>query len=704
MVEMIEIILLLLFFLVGYLTTLYIFKKPTFEELLGYSLIFALTIVPWFLINLSLVFKVNPSFLLMFIIGVLILGILLFKVKLYFAKPTFILVIIVLLSVFFFFYHNDSELYLSLASYLDSGQTNCFYMLNFALQPELSNYCATPDIYNILSTPGNTLFTFAWFPILKFLAFKFIYILTNTLIFIFTYLVLKRFTNESVAIITALFAVLNPFILSIEVLDRNVLAFMMSIVLIYTLLNNKDNVLLHGFLFGITAGLGLRFLPLVFILPLFIQYFSSKAPFSNYIKFIAIAVIVFAFNIPHIKYHGFNSQGETSNYFELGTKATQMLRTPFVPYPNFIYFPLMIISYLGIATMALIGLGAIENYRKEWKLFLMMILMISLPYFTLAIQRDIIESPKLRIAMTGFLPLVFWFGYGLESLLKEVKKITLKHMIMMIFLLFCIYIALSAIAMIDFVQDDSFYSRKLSYQKETTQYYQFLRDNIKYTFLPDYYMLGNKLNLLRKPEEIKAVITNLNNRPSFKSFLGKEPYKSEILHKEYVEISIDLNQLVIGMPKSAYYSNSGNYLIDFSKEDLLSAYYFDTYVSWQKEKLPGIIFTDLAESRYLDEIYIDLNSFISYGPDGDGFQKVNSVNFMHYPQALQYAFDTGIPIYEISNGQIIVLNVPKDSRLIVRNWFVNGANAQIFKLDSWVINLYEEPVVSFQYNEPESYI
>ena len=103
---------------------------------------------------------------------------------------------------------------------------------------------------------------------------------------------------------------------------------------------------------------------------------------------------------------------------------------------------------------------------------------------------------------------------------------------------------------------------------------------------------------------------------------------------------------------------------------------------------------------------IDLNSFISYGEDELGFLRINAINYIFYPNSHNTAKGSGIfALPNFNKNNQINIKIPIDSKIIIRNWFINGANGQPFKIDSWKIWIENnEPKIKFQYNEPESYI
>lgn len=723
---MIEITIIICLILIGYMFTRLFFNNLNFLEIIGFTLFFAILIVPLISTNISLIFDVLINKMSLLIITLIVLTILIIyiyikKIKLFkFPKiknyEFVIILIIILIGFFSYFYYNNSIYYLSLTSYLEKGETNCFYMLTFALQPELKESLASQTPYDIVSTPGNSLFTAPGYSVLNYNTFRFMYVIFEILLFLFLVLLINFFIKKQyIAILAGLFAIYNPFNLFIEVFDRNLMALVISIILFYTIFKHQDKVIIHGLIFGVVSGLGLRFLPLVFIIPIFLVYFKGGKKPIDYFIFILVAFLVFGYNLPHLKYHGFNTIGETQSYVSLFILAfTKFLRTPFVPYPNLLVILFSILAYFGIFISSIVFLGIYRLIKKNKYYLLIFGLIFLLPLLTLAIQRDFLEVAKNRIIIMGFLSIYVFFAYGLLEIYSLAKKGSVE-LFKTIFVLFVIFMFIQVISSITFNEENAFYDRKLLYQKETIKYHILQKTAFfKINLLPDYGKLNNKINLQRKSNEQTAIIESIIRRQNVKEYLLNQGYNVDLhpiikknITKEYINIKINLDKLVTDIHNSVIIVNSSNeFFIDFSQKELLDIYYNEFQVSWQDKMLPLVVFPHMMETDYLDEIYLDLNSFISYGQDELGFERINAINYLFYPRAIGYAQNSAMLTIPSSNfNQNIFIRVPKTSKLIVRNWFINGASGQPFKVDSWKISFDKKNVdVKFYYNEPETYI
>jgi len=148
--------------------------------------------------------------------------------------------------------------------------------------------------------------------------------------------------------------------------------------------------------------------------------------------------------------------------------------------------------------------------------------------------------------------------------------------------------------------------------------------------------------------------------------------------------------------------------IDLGNEDgLFDVYYAALSVPWQEEILPVCVLLDKDNVKYLKELTVELNAFISFGKEDTGFDIINSINFQTNPALSGSAYRTAMksfPLYEEANK--MTFKVPKDTQIIIRNWLVNGENGTPYKLDSWSIKKGRngQYQASFVYNEPESYL
>ncbi|MHB8155112.1 MAG: hypothetical protein ACYDFR_03555 [Candidatus Omnitrophota bacterium] len=649
---------------------------------------------------------------------------------LYSKDELLVLPLFVSALVFLFFYYSNIEFLLSLAAYLVKGDAPCFYMQSFRtiglLNPGFSRLDALTKVYEIICTPGNILLTSTFLPVLKINCFKIIYLVFNALLLIFSYLLCRKLVkNRIIALLVSAFSVLNPYVLSVEVLDRNFMSLAISVILFYVLLEYKEKRFLQGLIFGILAGTGLRFLPLVFIVPIFILW-GEDNDLKRIALFAVAFFITFFFNIPHLFFNGLNSLGENGSSWQLLFFAfTKWARTPFVPFPNLIFYLVNIINYFGLLIWGIICFGVYCIYKENKKLFFSFLLMFLLVVVVLAYQRNWLEGDKYRIVISGFLPLYIFLVFGLKAIFyrptyaKKITPILVSFTLPVIFFL--------VVSGINFNQDAEFYQRKYLYQKESREYYQLSKGSLlKAGIFPNYERLFLKLNLKRKKTDELITLSNLfpeSNFPNFKKFVKfyehwktafskdkKNPLFSSLKNsKDYVYLKINFDKLMKNNHEAVEQLESADMVsLDLSaKEQLSDVFYTQFDVSWQNNFLPVCVILNNNTIDNFKELTIDLNAFVSLGHDDLGCDIINSIDFTLNPPLKQQGFKTGMksfPLYE--ENKSLIFKIPADMKIIVKNWFINQENGVPFKVDSWLIKRDRKGSfkVLFFYNEPESYL
>ncbi len=735
------IITIFLMLLSGIAASRYFLKNADFLERVGITVFLGLSVVPF--VNINCVFFnsryiSNSLTILNSILVIIFFGCLIFYSK---GKNNFdksipgdvsktdftVLIIGVLISLLALYYHSNKEFLFSLAAYLKGTGVECFFKETFRAFIDLNpQRIPALETYAINCTPGNILFTSTLLPILKFYSFKIVYVLFTFLIFIFTYLLINKLTSRKfIGLLTAIFAIFNPYILSVEVLDRNVMALAVSVILFYLILEHKDKIFFHGLIFGILAGLGLRFLPLLFIFPVFIMYYHHKRlSVVTSLIFLSAFVITFTFNVPHVFFHGLNGVGEVEPSAKLIVlMLEQWLRTPFLPFPNLIFYFLNSLNYFGYLVCAVICLGVLYLWKANRKIFFALAFWFFCVIFVLSYQRNWIQGTKYRIMLEGFLPVFVFLAYGLEYLFFKPDPMLKKcALFCSCLLLLAGFVRLSAF--LNFRQDAGFYKRKFLYQSESPSYYSLeKRSLLKIGAFPNYKRLYAKLDFRKKKIEESLIFEKIfpNGRlPEFDKYktfyLGWKEYFLNKKSKEYrvylqtnfVNVKVDFEKLV---------TNPGNavermeqaviYSINLAKKENLSGvYYSDLSVSWQKQLLPVYIALNEKEIKYLNELNIDLNTFISFGKNEQGLDVVNSLHFKADSDPRATGFYEGTASLALfSDNNTMVFRIPQGLRIIVRNWFINESGIP-YKADCWSIEPDSKGAyrASFYYQEPESYL
>ncbi len=617
------------------------------------------------------------------------------------------------LGAFTWLHHTDAELWLSLGSYLQTDKAKCFYMQTFSFVPELNagrDPAMVRRAYEIISTPGNSLFTASWMAVLGPLTFRFLQAAFHALLVLFGVLLLRRWTGSLlVAAVVATFAVLNPYTLWIEVLDRNVYVFALTPALLYTLAFHRERALLHGLMLGLIGGLGLRFLPLLFLPAAALVYAEQRQPWRRWLLLALGVVLAFSFELPHLQHHGFHSLGEDAAVPGL----LEGLRTPMLPFPNASYYLLFLIAQLGWVAAALALYGAVRVLRERPAWGAALALMVLGPLLVLAGQRDWIEHDKTRIFIMSLWPVLVFVAYGLRALMSRSgwgrRGLALA-------LALTVVVGTDVTARLPEVTADSTsLERKPTYQHETPAYLARLQAVFAPTGpLPSYGPMAHKLRWRSKATHAQIIAATMlagRDSPWVDRWLGGQaPAAPEPLGEDdgWVSLSIDLEALVTDPERAVVVQDApGRRMVDYAQPGrIFDIHHKQVRVSWQDQPLPVTVLAQRPDIALRRELPLDLNAFVRLERDELGFQKVNLVGYEVFPERRAQGIATAMTALPwMDEEPVIHLRIPDDMRVVVRSWLVNPSEGVPHRIDGWFIDLDDgKPRVRFVYGEPESYL
>ena len=621
-------------------------------------------------------------------------------------------------------YGSSEEALLSLASYALRGEAKCFYHLTFQLVEALNPgapFEPGRDLVDILSTPGNAIFTAPFVPILGIHAFRFAYAAIQVLTFLFVALGVRRWGGRSFASLAAgLVAVASPFALSIEVLDRNAIAFALTAALFYTLETRPRRPLLHGWLFAIAAGTGLRFLPLLNLVLVGGAYLSHRARLRTWLAFGAAAAATFALNLPHLATHGLHSLGETLGAWALTVSAfADGYRTPLQPLPAGLQYLQQSLSHLGAVGAGLVLAGAVRSWSTRRREAASLVVVSAAVWFVLAIQRDWIEGDKARIWLYAWLPVPFFAGMAIEWLSTRGHRLRSA-----LWVAAGALVALgttAAIVRVEAPPDPGSGSRKPVYQSDTPSFARFYRTRFASTGLfPDYARVDDKRDLGRKRRLERATMETLAGAMG-RSELSEVGWFREAFETERapgpaptpgeptLSIEIDLERLVSD-PDHALRAAAPDAqpFVDLSRPDtLLDVCHKEVPVSWQPQPLTVTTFPLRREVRALREVHLELDAFASLGRDLDGFERVAAIHMLRSKSPRTDRLRQGLrALPQADEEPRVVLRVPAGFRVVLRYWVIDGRKGTPFRVDSWrvVVDPEGQPRAEFRPCEPESYL
>jgi len=634
----------------------------------------------------------------------------------------------------YWLYYSDAEFLFSLVSYLLRGEAECFYMQTFSFVADLNPALSAPDVskaYNIISTPGNTLFTTTAMAVFGRAAFQVLYLLFAINLFLFSALLTFRWTeSRAAALAAATFVCLNPYVLSLEVLDRNFITLSLSAAAFYALAAHRDRIFLHGLLFGLCAGSGLRFLPLLFLISVIVVYSLRRIRLMSWLLFTLAFALSVAVNIPHLSYHGFHSLGETESLPSLlWLVVTEFQRSPFVPLPNLLFYPLHILGYIGSALGAVIALGVLRCWQQDQRVFLTMTPAVVLPWLVLACQRDWLQGDKSRILVMSMLPLAVFLAYALRSLISRRRLSSDLGWILAGLLLIQGFAALSS--GLSRPVDEESYERHPLYQRDSATWQNFYRPQFATVgSLPSLQRLFQKADLPRKERSDGALLASQFGRQGNSTLRANPWVQRELIgpgispppprarDSDWVSVRVDLEKIVVEPASAVSWSTeTQRTFVDISTQTAtlsrlasfgvqLAAWHKEVEVSWQTEDLPVTVLTEQSELAHLGELYVDLNAWISLGRDDLEFQQLNLITYALAPERRAQGRNSSMAALPPRDVEpTITLRVPRKTRIILRYWLVDGTKGTPHRIDSWSIETSgANPTLAFHPLEPESYL
>ena len=466
---------------------------------------------------------------------------------------------------------------------------------------------------------------------------------------------------------------------------------------------------------------GLRFLPLCFLVSvLAVHRFELWRP-SRWGRLLAGFSIPFAVGVPHLLEHGLHSLGESEGMVQLAWLALRDLgRTPFVPYPNGAFYLLQMLDFFGAIFFALVLVGGVGVFRRQRPWAIALLGPIAVILLVLGTQRDWLQQEKLRIALEALVPLVSLAALGLADLSQSSGK--LRRQVRLLGGSLLLVFALGSLASsVHGNPDLSTHLRHSVYQSETPQRLEPARAVLRgFGVFPDYRRLHDKLDIQRKRAEEALLRQGLlsdgkvDRFLSFGSGWGRSGAPEVDLMRgesgQWVNLEIDL-ALLPTRPEEAAQFVPG--MADFSPwvdlsrpDELLDIYFRSVQVPWQPEELTATVLSQHPQGRVLGEVYVELNAFIDRGSDELGFLRVLPIHLrklsLDDPEVVSNSMKA-LPFDD--SGSLIQLRVPAGTRVLLRDWLIDGSSGTPHRMDSWEIRVVDkQPKVRFLYGEPESYL
>jgi hypothetical protein len=320
------------------------------------------------------------------------------------------------------------------------------------------------------------------------IGFRIFFALTGLLLFVFGYIFARNvFNNYYLSIFSGLLLSINPYILSVNRLNPNILGLLLLTFIFCIITEKKPSWLLVGICFGILGGIrniAILFIPALLFVAIFNQRLKLK-PKKTIIKILLLFFIgSFIFIIPILMWNNF----AFGNMLEHPTQSSSLygfrpafehsilganfefngllnypfidnfVRTPHFLYPTFLTIPLTIISSFGILLFALVIFGIVKTYKDNKYLFVL-ILLFSIPFFLFLIFQENWEDVKTTFILLLFSPLVYFITAGLMYFLQIRKKVFLSNTLKILVVMVLIILTLKSVSHLEFEKDVRWFER-----------------------------------------------------------------------------------------------------------------------------------------------------------------------------------------------------------------------------------------------------
>ena len=250
--------------------------------------------------------------------------------------------------------------------------------------------------------------------------------------------------RPGVGLVTGVMMAWNPYVLSIDRLNANVLALALSLVLIHLLLLRTTPLLATGLLFGILAGIrneAICFVPAICLWMLVARSHEQRSLSSRFGRLcgvgactvLAMAPVFYwkwaAFGHPlmhpsqYPHFQGFRPEFAHSLFgaeFSFNGLFNwplhdSLVRTPHFGYPTYLLFPLVTLRSLGAVVVSLILMGLLRLRSGPRSLGAFCVLWM-LPVYLLFGPQEYWEEVKMTFMLLAWPPLALLFGVGLAGL------------------------------------------------------------------------------------------------------------------------------------------------------------------------------------------------------------------------------------------------------------------------------------------------
>jgi len=356
---------------------------------------------------------------------------------------------------------------------------------------------------------GTTALIVPYAALFRGVGFRMFFALVGFLLASFTFLLAERLLGRTaICLAVAAFASLNPEVIKIIILDENVMSFAVSTVGLYLLLRAPRGN--HLALFMLGAAIGIRHINLGLIPAVAYYIWSSMddKPSKRAARLASLLPALVLGLLPCLMHHqaayGTIFQHEHfvdeafyySPHSFLGKEFLHsgllnfpffhdVIRTPYNPFPMFLYWPIYIAAHLGLVACALMCMGLVWLFINERRLFWTLAIWIVPVGCLLAVIEDWVEPNKMGVCLTVFAGPTVLLTCGLRALCDASRW--KKNILTLALLVGVLFALVKTIATVDFPPDPRYPSKYPLVRRERPEYLEYDRARFtKGNLFPDF--------------------------------------------------------------------------------------------------------------------------------------------------------------------------------------------------------------------------
>ena len=295
---------------------------------------------------------------------------------------------------------------------------------------------------------GSAVFSGYSLALFSYAGFRITYGLCGLFIFLGMFLAAREVTRKpGASLFGAVALAMSPYLIQVDVFDENLLsAGVCSLALAVLVRRVKDPV---GAAVLVALLVGIRHVTLLWYPGLLVYlWFTGPKGRKGAFKLGLFLLLSLVFMSPYIykhardivlypiPYESFLSYLPTPHsifgidFMYRGLLnwpfVSEMMRSPFSPYPPALGFPLLIVERFGILLAGLMVLGAVWNLlARPWAAFLLLSLYVPVA-FVLGVQSNWIEPAKMFVLVTVMAPFAIWMAGGLVWIMNKKMKVWLR--------------------------------------------------------------------------------------------------------------------------------------------------------------------------------------------------------------------------------------------------------------------------------------